>query len=123
MQMTHKSKHNIPGFPWPVPENPRRGRFSTETSLGNEDLKFSVSNGVGLILDDTVKIILFDATLGSKNYRICKMHVNNIFPRNGGQPISLYGTISNNGLFYNKQFRTPIMCDIGKLCIFKQNPY
>ena len=59
----------------------------------------------------TVKIIFFDATLGSKNYRIPKMHVNNIFPTNGGQPISLY-TMSNNGLFYNEQFRTPIMCDM-----------
>ena len=220
IQMTHKSKHNNAGFSWPVPGNPRRGKISIETSLENEDLKFSVSNGVDLILDHnfnsffgvkttegvkmtqiyrlkfrpaterkrttrnggaertslstakatpsakkqsgysdhkhgkeaaynytanetdeerehrlptlqeyaatrirnesneerqrlkfTVKIIFFDATLGSKNYGIRKMHVNNIFPTNGGQPISLY-TMSINGLFYNEQVRTPIMCDM-----------
>ena len=28
----------------------------------------------------TVKIIFFDATIGSKNYIICEMHMRNIFP-------------------------------------------
>ena len=27
-----------------------------------------------------IKIIFFDATMGSKNYTICKIHMRNIFP-------------------------------------------
>ena len=36
----------------------------------------------------TVKIILFDTTIGSKNYTICQMHMRDIFPTDWGQPIS-----------------------------------
>ena len=46
----------------------------------------------------TVKVIFFEATIGSKNYTICKMHVRNIFQTDWGQLISLY-TMSNNGFF------------------------
>ena len=48
------------------------------------------------------KIIFFDATIGSKSYTICTMHVKNIFPTDWGQPISLY-IMSNNG-FYSKLY-------------------
>ena len=68
IQMTHKSKHNNAGFSWPVPGNPRRGKISTETSLENEDLKFSVSNGVDLILDHN-----FDSFFGVKTTEEVKM--------------------------------------------------
>ena len=37
----------------------------------------------------TVKITLFDTTIGSKNYTICQMHMRDIFPTDWGQPISL----------------------------------
>ena len=50
------------------------------------------------------KIIFFDATIGSKSYTICTMHVKNIFPTDWGQPISLY-TMSNIG-FYSKLYFT-----------------
>ena len=45
----------------------------------------------------TVKIIFFDAVIGSKSYTICTMHVKNIFPTDSGQPIMGF-TVS---LFYN----------------------
>ena len=45
-----------------------------------------------------MKVIFFKATMGSKNYTICKMHVRNIFQTDWGQLISLY-TMSNNGFF------------------------
>ena len=62
----------------------------------------------------TVKIIFFDAAIGSKSYTICTMHVKNIFPTDSGQPISLY-TVSYNGFYTNSKLyftRTPIMCDM-----------
>ena len=68
IQMTHKSKHHNAGFSWPVPGNPRRGKISTETSLEKEDLKFSVSNGVDLILDHN-----FDLFFGVKTTEGVKM--------------------------------------------------
>ena len=45
----------------------------------------------------TVKIIFFDAVIGSKSYTICTMHVKNIFPTDSGQPIMGF-TVS---FFYN----------------------
>ena len=38
----------------------------------------------------TVKIIFFDATIGSKNYTICKIDTRSIFATDWGQPISLF---------------------------------
>ena len=43
----------------------------------------------------TDKMMLFDATTGSKNYTICKILVSNILPTDGGQPSNLY--TSNSG--------------------------
>ena len=40
----------------------------------------------------TVKIMFFDATIGSKNYTICKIQLRNIFPTDWGQPINLFNT-------------------------------
>ena len=45
----------------------------------------------------TVKIIFFDAVIGSKSYTICTMHVKNIFPTDSGQPIMGFAV----SLFYN----------------------
>ena len=47
----------------------------------------------------TVKIIFFDATIGSKNYTICKIYMRGIFPTNWGQPISLF-TVLHASKFY-----------------------
>ena len=77
--MTHKSKHNNARFPWPVPGNPRRGRISTETSLENEDLEFSVSKGVDLILDHN-----FDSFLGVKTTEGVKVTERKRTTRNRG---------------------------------------
>ena len=38
----------------------------------------------------TVKIIFFDATIGSKNYTICKIDMRSIFQTDWGQKISLF---------------------------------
>ena len=38
----------------------------------------------------TFKIIFFDATIGSKNYTICKIDMRSTFPTDWGQPISLF---------------------------------
>ena len=43
----------------------------------------------------TDNMMLFDATIGSKNYTICKILVTNIFPTDGGQLNNLYA--SNSG--------------------------
>ena len=52
----------------------------------------------------TVKIIFFDATIGSKNYTICKIDMRSIFLTDWGQPISLL-TVLQEALFYNEQFK------------------
>ena len=53
----------------------------------------------------TVKIIFFDAAIGSKSYMISTKHAKNIFPTDSGQPISLYTMPSNNG-FDSKPYFT-----------------
>ena len=87
--------------------------FAKEVNVSEEFTNDKLT--VSYRLKFTVKIIFLDATIGNKNYTICKMHLRNIFPKDWGQPISLY-TTSNIGfyskaLFCNEQFRTPIMCD------------
>ena len=71
----------------------------------------------------TVKIIFFNATIGSKNYTICKIDTRSIFATDWGQPITLF-TVLQQALFYNEQFRTPIMFDMqGSDSFCQQNPY
>ena len=94
----------FPGFfrKWKAPKNTNCGRFQKRRDWIRQRLKF------------TVKIIFFDAAIGSKNYAL-QEHLS----KDSGQPISLY-TRSNNGFysklsscfFYNEQFRTTIMCDM-----------
>ena len=70
---------------------------------GNTDCRcFKKRWGDQAYLKFTVKIIFLDATIDSKSYMICTIHVKNtcIFPMDWGQPISFY-TMSNNG-FYSK---------------------
>ena len=65
---------------------------------GTPTAKASKSDGeMRQRLQFTVKLF-DDATIGSKSYKICTMHVKNtcIFPTDWGQPISLY-TMSNIG--------------------------
>ena len=42
------------------------------------------SDDVSQCLKFAIKIIFFDATMGSKNYTICKIHMSNIFPTDWG---------------------------------------
>ena len=87
---------------WKAPKNTNCRRFQTRRDWIRQRLQF------------TVKIIFFDAAIGSKNYAL-QEHLS----KDSGQPISLY-TRSNNGFysklsscfFYNEQFRTTIMCDM-----------
>ena len=51
-----------------------------------------------------VKIIFFDATIGNKNYTICKIDMRSIFPTDWEQPISLFAVLQK-ALFYNEQFK------------------
>ena len=68
----------------------REGTPTVDASKRDEEisqrLKFTVK----------IKFIFFDATIGSKSCTICTIYVKNIFPKDWGQPISVY-TIRNNG--------------------------
>ena len=57
----------------------------------------------------TLKIICFDATIGSKNHTIGEINRRSIFPMDWGQLTSLF-TVLQSALFYDEQFRKPIMC-------------
>ena len=66
------------------------------TKRGNTDCRrFSKIRSIELATKPkrgkfTVQIIFFDATIGSKNYTICKIDTTSIFATDWGQPISLF---------------------------------
>ena len=77
----------------------------TADEAGEErELRLPTLQDIRQRLRCTVKIILFDATIGGKGYTICTVHVKNIFPTDWVKPVSLH-TMSNNG-FYSKLYFT-----------------
>ena len=70
----------------------KKGNTVADASRSDEEIRQR--------LKFTVKIIIFEATVGTNSYTICTMHVKNIFPTLGLRTADSLYTMSNNVLFF-----------------------